>query len=245
MTSPSEVTCPACQAPPASPCNVPTDRSRRGVPWYHNAREDLAAETDRAASDEAPHQMTLAEAIPFWDDWNPGIEHDLAALRAGRDLPGKSVVICERHGGEWGDDETCNNCTDEAGIPRVPAGVNHDLGPGAVVVVPRDLFEHDLNEAPPVLTETYYAAESRGRDLLAKLGLGDALTADDQDDINRVLHLVTVGLLGEAAVDLISAEQAREWAGYDVDLDRLAEAIPNSSIPEAIGVIASSLNEGA
>ena len=30
-----------------------------------------------------PPPPGLAEAIPFWNDWNPGIEHDLAALHAG------------------------------------------------------------------------------------------------------------------------------------------------------------------
>ncbi len=37
---------------------------------------------------------------------------------------------------------------------------------------------------------------------------------------------------------LITPEQAREWAGFDVDLDRLAECIPNSSIPDSINTIA-------
>lgn len=30
-----------------------------------------------------PPERSLADAIPFWGDWNPGIEHDLAALRRG------------------------------------------------------------------------------------------------------------------------------------------------------------------
>lgn len=47
------------------------------------------------------------------------------------------------------------------------------------------------------LGDPYYAAESKGRDMLAGLGLGWALTADDQDEINRVLHLITLGILKE------------------------------------------------
>lgn len=42
----------------------------------------------------------------------------------------------------------------------------------------------------------------------------------------------------DAPVPLITPEQAREWAGFNVDLDRLAECIPNSSIPDAINTIA-------
>jgi hypothetical protein len=37
---------------------------------------------------------------------------------------------------------------------------------------------------------------------------------------------------------LITPEQAHEWAGYNIDLHQLAERIPNSSIPDAVSVIA-------
>lgn len=90
MTATLDVTCPACFAPPQSPCNAPTDLSRRNVGWYHSARTDLAIERDTVTTIELP-ERTLAEAIPFWDDWNPGIEHDLAALHS----PGKSEVVNE------------------------------------------------------------------------------------------------------------------------------------------------------
>jgi hypothetical protein len=65
--------------------------------------------------DDAPHQMTLAEAIPFWDDWNPGIEHDLAAMRAGRTIGSASVELRDLPG---------------------KSGLNEDA-----VSVPRELFD--------------------------------------------------------------------------------------------------------
>lgn len=40
---------------------------------------------------------------------------------------------------------------------------------------------------------------------------------------------------------LITNEQAIEWAGRDVDLGALAEAIPHSSIPDAISTIVANL----
>jgi hypothetical protein len=47
----------------------------------------------------------------------------------------------------------------------------------------------------------------------------------------------------DTAAELITAEQARSWAGRDLsaeDIERLAEAIPHSSIPDAIGTITAS-----
>ncbi len=40
------------------------------------------------------------------------------------------VIQCERHGGPWGDDETCARCTFEDGTPR-PFNDKGPLGPGA------------------------------------------------------------------------------------------------------------------
>lgn len=39
---PSEVTCPACQAPIGEPCTAPTNTGRRVVKWWHEAREARA-----------------------------------------------------------------------------------------------------------------------------------------------------------------------------------------------------------
>lgn len=47
----------------------------------------------------------------------------------------------------------------------------------------------------------------------------------------------------DSPAELITAEQATSWAGRDLtaeDLDRLAEAIPHSSIPDAIDTITAS-----
>ena len=47
----------------------------------------------------------------------------------------------------------------------------------------------------------------------------------------------------DSPAELITAEQATSWAGRDLtaeDLDRLAEAIPHSSIPDAIDTIIAS-----
>lgn len=32
-------TCPACNAQPGHACTVPTDTTRRAVPWFHYSRE--------------------------------------------------------------------------------------------------------------------------------------------------------------------------------------------------------------
>ena len=32
-------------------------------------------------------------------------------------LPVEQEFVCPKHGGEWGDDETCTGCTDEDGNP--------------------------------------------------------------------------------------------------------------------------------
>lgn len=50
---------------------------------------------------------------------------------------------------------------------------------------------------------------------------------------------------GERSWELISKEQAEEWAGRaltDKDMDRLDDAIPHSTIPDAIGTIVSSFD---
>ena len=47
----------------------------------------------------------------------------------------------------------------------------------------------------------------------------------------------------DAPAELITAEQASSWAGRTLtadELDRLSEAIPHSSIPDAIDTIAAS-----
>ena len=41
-TYPLDHPCPACQALPGSRCTAPTVEGRRPVPWFHNARTDLA-----------------------------------------------------------------------------------------------------------------------------------------------------------------------------------------------------------
>lgn len=44
--NPITVRCPACNAGPSVPCNVPTDTGRRNVQWFHHARENKAQEEE-------------------------------------------------------------------------------------------------------------------------------------------------------------------------------------------------------
>lgn len=63
----------------------------------------------------------------------PAAEDALLALllaRKGISLAQAGVVACERHGGAWGDDETCERCTDDQGAVR-PVGKPGSLGPGS------------------------------------------------------------------------------------------------------------------
>lgn len=46
------------------------------------------------------------------------------------DDEGQDAIVCTRHGGPWGEDPTCEHCTDEDGNPRSPYQPG-PLGPGA------------------------------------------------------------------------------------------------------------------
>lgn len=64
-------------------------------------------------------------------------EHDEAGA-----LTTVTPPICDRHGGEWGDDPTCETCTTEDGEPK-PFDDDADLGPGFVAVP--DTLENSHN----------------------------------------------------------------------------------------------------
>lgn len=127
----------------------------------------------------------------------------------------------------------CPNCNAQPGQP-----CTRPTNTGRVAVT----WHHSSREAAAegVADEIVTPPNHRGRSLAEAIAFWDDWIIPEMRETRTVVNEDSVEL-----VVLITAEQAREWAGYDVDLERLAEAIPHSSIPEAIGVIAQSLNEGA
>lgn len=79
MIDPREAPCPNCQAPAGKPCNVPKGNGRRDVPWFHSARENLAAGVTPAS----PAQ-TLAETLLATLQDDPTVT--MIACDCGRDV---------------------------------------------------------------------------------------------------------------------------------------------------------------
>lgn len=76
---------------------------------------------------EVPDARRIGEILIAWaDNWQDEYDRFTYAVPFGINLaPNAPIKQCERHGGNWGEDETCARCTYENGEPRD----SEDMGP--------------------------------------------------------------------------------------------------------------------
>lgn len=69
---------------------------------------------------------SISDAEATREDWQKAVDQAFA----NEETLKLSETICGRHGGRWGDDETCQDCTDIDGNPRpLPADADTCLDP--------------------------------------------------------------------------------------------------------------------
>ena len=155
-----------------------------------------------SSKDRAVSRLALLLHGEFCDDENcngvidfmPAAKQQFGAMMPGAPQPKKVHEIpddaqCDKHGGHWGDDETCDKCTDDEGDPK------------------------RYRKPPKHLTQTQgmtFDSDLERMQLQLKAGLDDSgrpLKAEQRKDLERQVELRTQEIEPE--------QEARDLLGLD------------------------------